>query len=73
MTHTSSKSRHRAELAFAKAQSQFLARDKASSVISLNMQITLTRDDKTARLRQARLAKELRDNHVGGKSPLVLK
>jgi hypothetical protein len=73
MTHTTSKLRQQAELAFAKAQSQFLASDKASSDNSLNKQITLTRDDKTARLRQARLAKERQDNHVGGARPRLLK
>jgi hypothetical protein len=58
MIQNYSKTRQQAEIAFGKAQSQFLARtsaleDRDASVVA--------RENKTLRLREARLAKELRD------------
>jgi len=46
-----SKSRQQAEIAFGKAQSQFLAREREKAPVS-------ARDEKTSRLREARLARE---------------
>lgn len=56
MSH--SKSRHQAELAFGKAQSQFLARNRA---VDEHDFVAQARDEKTRRLREARLAKEQDD------------
>jgi hypothetical protein len=58
MSQTYSKSRERAEIAFADTQSQFFARNRASEELDAIVQ---AREDKTARLREARLAKELAD------------
>ena len=58
MEETYSKSRQQAEIAFGAAQSQFFARGHA--VEELESIVTM-RDDKTIRLRAARLAKELAD------------
>lgn len=55
MIQTYSKSRQQAEIAFGKAQSQFLARESAAE--APDMQAL-----KTARLREARLAKALQDS-----------
>ena len=54
----SNKSRERAEMAFNELQSQFFARGKASHEID---HLTKARDEKTSRLRDARLAKEEQD------------
>lgn len=59
MTETHSKSRQRAEIAFAKEQSQFFARGNAVEELDAIVQ---AREEKTLRLREARLAKELQDS-----------
>jgi hypothetical protein len=58
MTEPSSKSRQQAEIAFAEAQSQFLARGPSISNID---PVAKAREEKTMRLREARLAKESED------------
>lgn len=58
MTEPHSKSRQQAEIAFAQAQSQFLARDRGASDPD---PATTAREEKTSRLREARLAKERDD------------
>jgi hypothetical protein len=55
MTETYSKPRQQAEIAFGKAQSQFLSRDRAHEELDA---VVVARDEKTQRLREARLAKE---------------
>jgi hypothetical protein len=55
MTGPYSKSRERAEAAFGKVQSQFLARSRA---VEEQDALTQERDEKTLRLREARKAKE---------------
>ncbi|THV24007.1 hypothetical protein [Peteryoungia ipomoeae] len=64
-----SKSRQVAEVAFAKAQSQSLARSRALEEHDL---IASSRDEKTNRLREARLAKERQDRE-NAKAALVAK
>lgn len=59
MTEPYSKSRQQAEIAFGAAQSQFFA--KGHAVDELNS-IAQARDEKTLRLGEARLAKELQDS-----------
>ena len=56
MAQTHSKPRQRAEIAFGKAQSQFAARQR---VVAEGDSLVLVREEKTTRLREARLAKEL--------------
>ncbi len=58
MTQTFSKSRAQAEAAFAKAQSPFFSRSQG---LEENEAIAHARDEKTARLRAAREAKESKD------------
>ena len=58
MTNEVSKPRERAEIAFARTQTQFLARGQA--VEELDAAVA-DREAKTARLREARLAKDRRD------------
>lgn len=58
MTETLSKPRQTADIAFGKAQSQFIARERAFEEIH---SIVAERDEKTLRLREARLAKERLD------------
>lgn len=58
MTQTFSKSRQKAEAAFHQAQSQFFARDQAVEEQDF---LTMARESKTARLREARMAKESDD------------
>ena len=53
-----SRSRQQAEIAFSKAQSQFVARTRAAEELDMVVQ---AREEKTARLRKAREAKELED------------
>jgi hypothetical protein len=60
MTQTYSKSRERAEIAFGNAQSQFIGRGHAVEERDLFVQ---AREEKTARLREARLAKETLDRN----------
>jgi hypothetical protein len=61
MSQTHSKSRQKAEIAFANAQSQFFARNNAVEELD---SLVLARDEKTRRLREARLAKELKDREA---------
>jgi hypothetical protein len=58
MSDTPSKSREQAESAFGKTQSQFLARNR---IISEHDAVVQARDEKTARLRELRMAKEASD------------
>ena len=58
MTPTHSRPRQQAEAAFAKAQSQFLARERASEELDA---VAAARKENTLRLRTARLAKEVDD------------
>jgi energy-coupling factor transporter ATP-binding protein EcfA2 len=58
MSQTHSKSRQKAEIAFANAQSQFFARNAVVEELDF---LALAREEKTQRLREARLAKELKD------------
>ncbi|MEK1891021.1 MAG: hypothetical protein AAAB35_26350 [Phyllobacterium sp.] len=69
MTRTPNKSRQQAELAFGKVQSQFLARERAFEELNSAVQ---ARDEKTLRLRQARLAKEFADR-TSATAALILK
>ena len=68
MTQTHSKSREKAEIAFADAQSQFFARNSAVEELD---SIVLAREGKTRRLREARLAKELNDREAATASLLA--
>jgi hypothetical protein len=61
MTQTHSKSRQQAEVAFGNAQSQFFARNSAVDELD---SIVRSREEKTLRLREARLAKETHDRAV---------
>lgn len=58
MTEPTSKSRQLAEIAFAEARSQFLARDPSTLDIDLVKQ---AHEEKTMRLRKARLARDAED------------
>lgn len=68
MSQTHSKSREKAEIAFANAQSQFFARNSAVEELD---SIVLAREEKTRRLREARLAKELTDREAATVSLLA--
>lgn len=67
MTGINSKSRQQAEIAFGKVQQQFFAKDRAVEELA---SIVQSRDDKTVRLREARLAKEL-EAHRGAVAAAV--
>jgi hypothetical protein len=69
MTEKHSVSRQKAEIAFSHIQTQFFAKDKAAEELDA---ITQSRDAKTLRLREARLAKEL-ENRVSATSALIAK
>lgn len=69
MTHSHSKSRQQAELAFAHTQTQFFARNRA---VDEQQAIVQSRDEKTARLREARMAKEA-DTRAAVKKALLKK
>ncbi|MCF3639242.1 hypothetical protein LXM94_04605 [Rhizobium sp. TRM95111] len=58
MTEKYSISRQKAEIAFNNIQTQFFAKDKAVEELA---SIAQSREAKTLRLREARLAKELKD------------
>jgi hypothetical protein len=58
MTQTPSKSRERAEIAFARTQTEFFSRGAAVAEMD---SIVAAREAKTQRLREARLAKEVED------------
>jgi hypothetical protein len=62
LTETISKSRERAEAAFGKTQSQFIAR---SRTLSEDDAIVQAREEKTLRLRELRMAKEASDLAAG--------
>jgi hypothetical protein len=67
MSEKHSKPRQQAEAAFGKEQSQFLARGRAYEELDA---ISAARDEKTLRLREARLARELRESlAAAAKSP----
>lgn len=68
MTQTHRKSREKAEIAFANAQSQFFARNSAVEELD---SIVIAREEKTKRLREARLAKELTDREAATVSLLA--
>lgn len=67
MTETHSRSRQQAEIAFGATQSQFFA--KGHAVEEMNS-IIEAREDKTLRLREARLAKELQDSLMPAAKPI---
>ncbi|WP_099868118.1 hypothetical protein [Pararhizobium haloflavum] len=58
MSEQHSKARQLAEIAFTKAQSQFLAKDRAIEEVDT---LVHAREEKTLRLRKARLAKDQTD------------
>lgn len=68
MSQTHSKSRQKAEIAFANAQSQFFARNSAVEELDSLVQ---AREEKTRRLREVRLAKELKDREAATASLLA--
>ena len=59
MNENHSKLRQQAEVAFGKQQAQFFARERAFEELD---SIVVARDEKTMRLREARLDKELQDS-----------
>ena len=69
MIQTHSKSRQKAESAFTKAQSQFLARSRAVEEYDMIVQ---ARRENTLRLKEARLAKEA-DNRARATAALISK
>ncbi|MEP4030912.1 hypothetical protein [Roseibium polysiphoniae] len=66
MSENYSKLRQQAEFAFGKTQSQLFERKRA--IEDLNS-IVIARDEKTQRLREARLAKELQDCMASATKP----
>ncbi len=68
MTQTYSKSRQQAEIAFSQTQSQFFARNSAVDELD---SLVRSREEKTVRLREARLAKELQDRAAATASLLA--
>jgi hypothetical protein len=58
MSQTHSKSRQQAEIAFDNAQTQFFVRNSAVEELD---SLVRAREEKTLRLREARLAKEVHD------------
>ncbi len=68
MSQTHSKARQKAEIAFANAQSQFFARNRAVEELD---SLILAREEKTRRLREARLAKEMNDREAATASLLA--
>ncbi|AJD44610.1 hypothetical protein RGR602_PC00570 (plasmid) [Rhizobium gallicum bv. gallicum R602sp] len=69
MTETYSKSRQQAEIAFDNIQTQFFAKNKAVEELD---SVAKSREAKTLRLREARLAREL-DDRVLATSALLAK
>lgn len=69
MTENYSKSRQRAETAFGNLQTEFFAKNNAAEELE---SATQARDAKTARLREARLAKEQADR-MSATSALIAK
>lgn len=68
MSQTHSKARQKAEIAFANAQSQFFARNSAVEELD---SLILAREEKTRRLREARLTKEMNDREAATASLLA--
>lgn len=68
MSQTHSKSRQQAEIAFGNAQTQFFARNSAVDELD---SIVRSREEKTLRLREARLAKEAHDRATATASLLT--
>ena len=68
MSQTHSKSRQQAEIAFGNAQTQFFARNSAVDELD---SIVRAREEKTLRLREARLAKEVHDRATATASQLT--
>lgn len=68
MTQTHSKSRQQAEIAFGNVQSHFFARNSAVEELD---SLTRSREEKTLRLREARLAKEVHDRATATASLLA--
>ncbi|WP_296074634.1 hypothetical protein [uncultured Agrobacterium sp.] len=68
MTETHSKSRQQAELAFGKLQTPFFAKNHAVDELQAAVD---ARDAKTARLKAARLAKELADRKSVADAPVT--
>lgn len=68
MSQTHSKSRQQAEIAFGNAQTQFFARNSAVDELD---SIVRSREEKTLRLRDARLAKEAYDRATATASLLT--
>ena len=68
MTQTYSKSRQQAEAAFGDLQSDFFATNNAAEELA---SIAQTRDAKTARLREARLATEQAGRTSAASAPLA--
>lgn len=66
MTH--SKSRQQAEIAFGNVQSQFFARNSAVEELD---SLARSREEKTLRLREARLSKEAQDRAAATASLLA--
>lgn len=69
MTEKYSPSRQKAEKAFSNLQTQFFAKSEAAEEL---VSITQSREAKTLRLREARLAKELKDR-TSATSALIAK
>ncbi|APO79398.1 hypothetical protein AM571_PC01667 (plasmid) [Rhizobium etli 8C-3] len=69
MTETYSKSRQQAEIAFGNIQTQFFAKNKAAEELE---SVAQSREAKTLRLREARLAREL-DDRASSTSALLVK
>jgi hypothetical protein len=68
MSQTHSKSRQQAEIAFGDAQTQFFARNSAVEELD---SLVRAREEKTLRLREARLAKEEHDRTAATASLLA--
>ncbi|WP_210104108.1 hypothetical protein [Neorhizobium galegae] len=66
MTQTYSKSRQRAEIAFGATQTQILAKADA---VDEQTSLAKSREDKTARLRQARLERDRIDSQKPAATP----
>lgn len=66
MTPTHSRARQQAEIAFAEAQSQFRARERAVDELDAAAE---ARREKTLRLRAARLTRELEDRARAASTP----
>lgn len=68
MAQTFRKPRQQAEVAFGNTQSQFFARNNAVDELDF---LTRCREEKTLRLREARLAKDLQDRNAATAALLI--